>query len=183
MIGFAIDIPPNATGQATGSSLQHGFPTQLVAQREQPYEGRNILYESSYGSLPDYEDQKMFEDALKKVERLLPLFNQRLQEAVENDLLPPFSQTFAEIFTRVMKYFALNPKFVALSFSVTEDKEFELSRVNEDRTSIDYFTLGLNQESGKIESSFNRIQNRKSIFNTFGKLEDVLEKVVDFDLI
>lgn len=180
---LALDMPPTATGQDRGAVFQHGFQTEYTARREQPYEGANISYQYVPNHIPEYAHQRFFEAATRKIEKLIPLFNSRIQEASDAGTIPPVPEEFAKIFNNTLAVFALNPKFSALSFSVTEDGEFELARVNEDRRDVDYFTLGFDTDSRTVMAAFSSISSGISHFNTFGTLQDVAQQIVDSEIL
>ena len=179
---FALDMPATPTGQASGAEYQHGFRTEQVARREQPYYGGNITYHYRPNDIPEYAWQRMVEAAQLKVHRLMPLFSQRLEQADSDGRLIPFAEDFARAFTQVMTAFALNPKFKELSFSVTHDGGFELARVNPDKTEVDYLTIYRGEENEDIMATFSKLLNRKSVFNTFGTTNEVFKQLVVKDI-
>ena len=178
---LALDMPPQATAVATGS-FQHGFPTTLVACKNRP---RELFFNVSdyYGpSIRNPLIERMLRDANKKIEAMIPIYEERIAEAMEHDDLKPFNSGFAQGFNAVLQIFALNPNFSALSFSVTDDGEFELVRVDKSRTVLEYLTVGQEDDSS-IYAMFSRFENSDPVFNTVGSLTEVMTQIVRSQLI
>lgn len=182
----ALPLPPAPPAYARGVGVGHGLNIEYVARREQPIERRrDICYDIIDNSTraSEFMAKRFIEDGRRKIERIHPLITKRIQEAVDAGTYPSYTEEFARVFSETMTVFSLNPRFSQLSFSVTEDGELELSRVDEERTRIDYFTLGFDFESRVIVAAFSSISNGKSVFNTFGTLSDVTRQILDSKVI
>jgi hypothetical protein len=175
---LALDLPPAATGQNSPAvRLNFGEPYHVVPQREEPLP--NDFFNTRPARVNVVSDQidRLLAEGQRKIERLLPLITQRIQEAQEENYLPPLPRQLGPTLSVILHLVAPNPRFATITFDVLRDGGFELVFCSEDRRATDFFSLYWTEEDQAFEVVLNRSRPGQPDFNVFGSLRYVLQQI------
>lgn len=175
---FALDLPPQANSLATAASMIYGQRAHTVTKRSEIYRGLSTS-DAATTSTPQYDLERLMRLATDKMDRLKPILNKRIREAQKKQRMMNPSTDLLGAFSVGLAAFAFDPAFAALTLSVTEDEEFQLVRVNKDKSKIDYLRFGTDPDTGEVFLAFNRFVDREPVSNSVGDFENIMGKVVD----
>ena len=118
------------------------------------------------------------ETARTKIDRLLPLIQQRSAEAEREGYLPDLTPNLHRTLNSVLLDTATNPEFTHFSFDVHTDGGLELTMLDADKRNIDYYVFFTDTEHETVKVVFSRYQDRKPILKLFGSLEEVRHQLM-----
>jgi hypothetical protein len=162
---------------AAAASLFYGPQARAVPERGEIFRGFSTS-DAATTSIPHYNLDRLIRLANVKLDNLKPILEKRVREARQKHLLANPSQDLLNIFGIGLAVFALDPSFVALTLSITDDDEIQVARVNKDKRKIDYLRFGSDPETGEVFLAYNRFVDREPISNQVGNFEEIMPQIV-----
>ena len=173
-----LDSPIHATGTPDAALMNQWARKEWVVLREQPFTGFNLATNYDPTVIPEYDFELWMEGFKQRLEAFQPIFERRVKIAQQKGLfLSPPAALLADFATGVC-FFASDPNFSTLSVLLNEDGEIELSRVTANKQNVDFLSFEYDEDTDEVVVLFSRFENKRSVINTYGTLDEVIQQIV-----